>query len=112
MDTKKKARFDPLLKQVVNKIVSAGNPLKIYLFGSRAKGTAAGASDYDFLVIEESIEKRYKRAGKYRRSLKNIPIAKDIVVWTPEEVADWQNVPHAFITTALREGVLLYERQN
>jgi hypothetical protein len=36
-------------------------------------------------------------------------IAKDIVVWSPEEIAEWQEVPNAFITTILREGRVLYE---
>jgi hypothetical protein len=36
--------------------------------------------------------------------------SKDIVVWTPEEVEQWRNVSNAFITTALREGIVLYER--
>jgi hypothetical protein len=36
--------------------------------------------------------------------------AKDIVVWTPEEVDEWKALPDAFISTALAEGKLLYER--
>jgi len=32
-----------------------------------------------------------------------------MVVWTPGEVAEWQNVSNAFITTALREVAVLYE---
>jgi uncharacterized protein len=36
--------------------------------------------------------------------------AKDIAVWTPDEVARWQHVPNAFITTILAEGRVLYER--
>jgi hypothetical protein len=35
--------------------------------------------------------------------------AKDIVVWTPGEVEEWRSVPNAFITTAVREGRVLYE---
>jgi hypothetical protein len=35
---------------------------------------------------------------------------KDVVVWTPEEVEAWSEVPHAFITTALQEGKTLYAR--
>ncbi|MCX6031464.1 MAG: hypothetical protein NT169_19465 [Chloroflexi bacterium] len=36
--------------------------------------------------------------------------AKDILVWTPEEIAEWRDVPNAFVTTVIREGVLLYEQ--
>jgi predicted nucleotidyltransferase len=98
------------LKPIIQKIVNAGNPIKILLFGSRARGDAWAESDYDFLIIEESSEKRYKRAAKYRRALREMPGAKDIVVWTPAEIDAWQGVPNAFITTALKEGIVLYER--
>jgi hypothetical protein len=46
----------------------------------------------------------------YRRALKDLGTSKDIVVWTPSEIREWQNVSNAFITTVLREGVVLYER--
>lgn len=36
--------------------------------------------------------------------------AKDVIVWTPTEIAEWRQVPNAFISTILREGVTLYER--
>jgi hypothetical protein len=36
--------------------------------------------------------------------------SKDIVVWTPEEVDEWRTVANAFITTALAEGRVFYER--
>ena len=35
----------------------------------------------------------------------------DILVYTPEEVEDWSAVPQAFVTTAVREGTILYEKQ-
>jgi hypothetical protein len=34
----------------------------------------------------------------------------DVVVYTPEEVEEWRSVPEAFVTTAIREGKVLYER--
>jgi len=101
---------DSLLKAATKNIRKAGDPLRIILFGSHAREDATPDSDYDFLIIEESSERRYKRAAKYRRVLKEMRFAKDIVVWTPEEVKAWQNVPNAFITTALREGIVLYEK--
>ena len=101
---------DNTLTEIVQRILSVGTPQKIILFGSRARGTAQPDSDYDLLAIEESDLPRHKRAAKYRRALADVGAAKDIVVWTPDEVADWRNVPNAFITTALREGIVLYER--
>lgn len=100
----------PVLAQIVQQILRVGQPQKIILFGSHAKGQATSESDYDVLVIENSNEPRYRRAGPYRRALKNLVVAKDILVWTSAEIAEWQNVSNAFITTVLREGQVLYER--
>lgn len=101
---------DDCLEEMVQRILAVGNPQKIILFGSRARGNAQPDSDYDILVIEPSNLPRYQRAAPYRRALVGICLAKDILVWTLEEVAEWRNVPNAFITTTLREGIVLYER--
>ena len=101
---------DQLLNEVVRRILTAGAPLKIVLFGSHAKGTAHLDSDLDLLIIEESDLPRYQRAGRYRRALCGVFPAKDIVVWTPHEVEEWKTVPNAFISTVVAEGRLLYER--
>lgn len=38
--------------------------------------------------------------------------AKDITVWTPAEIQECSAEPNAFITTALSEGKVLYEKQH
>ena len=103
---------DMLLQEVVRRIVASGSPLKIVLFGSHARGQGRSDSDLDLLIIEGSDLPRYKRAIPYYRVLAGLYPAKDIVVWTPAEVADWADVPNAFVTTALREGKVLYEQPN
>ena len=41
--------------------------------------------------------------------MSDILLPMDIVVYSPEEVVDWSEVPQAFVTTAIREGKILYE---
>lgn len=101
---------DELLEEVVRRIVSVGSPLKIVLFGSRVREDARPDSDLDLLIIEESELPRYKRSASYLRALVGLFPAKDIVVWTPDEVEEWAEVSNAFITTALKEGKILYAR--
>ena len=45
---------------------------------------------------------------RYYHALAGLFPAKDILVYTPAEVEEWADVPNAFITTALREGKVLY----
>jgi len=101
---------DTLLETVVNRLTAVGQPLKIVLFGSHARGDAQPDSDLDLLIIEESTVARHKRGHAYRRALIDVHPSKDIIVWTPDEIMAWANVSNAFITTALREGLVLYER--
>jgi uncharacterized protein len=102
-------QIDASLQEMIRRILATGNPQKIILFGSRARGDARPDSDYDLLLIEPSDLPRYKRAARYRRALIGLAPAKDILVWTPEEVAEWRDVPNAFITSVVREGLVLHE---
>ena len=98
------------LEEVVRRILTAGSPVRIVLFGSRATGRARPWSDLDLLIVEESDLPRYKRPARYLRALVGVFPAKDVVVWTPQEIEAWSRVPSAFITTTLREGKTLYAR--
>ena len=100
---------DATLAEIIRRILAAGEPQKIVLFGSRA-GDARADSDYDLLLVEPSELPRHKRVARYRRALTGVAGAKDILVWTPDEVAQWRDVPNAFVTAAVQEGVVLYER--
>ena len=110
MDGRKQTPNDELLGEIVRRIVSAGNPDQIVLFGSRARLDSTEESDIDILVIEESDEPRYKRSPRYYSATCGTFPARDIVVWTPEEIQEWETVPNHFVTTAMREGRVLYER--
>ncbi len=99
-----------LLQEVVRRIVNSVHPERIILFGSYAYGKPEGESDLDLLVIMNSELPRYKRAVSIYSSLTGLLIPKDIVVYTPEEVKEWSEVPQAFITTVIKKGKVLYEK--
>ncbi len=102
---------DTMRDVIVRRIVAAIQPEKIILFGSRAEGAARPDSDIDLLVIAHSEEPRYRRAAPIYGILSDILSPMDILVYSPEEVEDWSGVAQAFVTTAIRQGVVLYEKQ-
>ncbi len=69
--------------------------------GSQTADASHPDSGQDLLTIEESDLPRYRRVGCV------VFPAKDIVVWTPQEVEEWRPEPNAFIATVLAEGKLL-----
>lgn len=94
----------------MRRLLAAGKPEEVVLFGSRARQDASPASDFDLLIIQQSEKPRYARAGAYYRAVSDLPAEFDIVVFTPEEVKEWSGVPHAFVSAALHDGRTLYEK--
>jgi predicted nucleotidyltransferase len=98
------------IQEVVGRIVSRFNPVKIVLFGSRARKRAHASSDADLLIIMPVRGSRRKMATKIDMALFGIRIPLDLVVVTPEDVRRSRNRPGTIIHTALKEGITVHER--
>lgn len=69
-------------------------------------------SDLDLLIIMESELPRHQRSIPIYRALLGSTLPKDIIVYTPDEIAEWEQVPASFITTAVRSGKILYDKKS
>jgi len=102
---------EELLKEIIGKILEVIDPEKIILFGSYAYGSPSSKSDLDLLVVVKRSElPRYKRSVPIYQALAGILIPKDILVYTEEEIDEWTEVPQAFVTTVVRKGKVVYEK--
>jgi predicted nucleotidyltransferase len=100
---------DPILAEMVNRLVRQFGPERIFLFGSRARGQGGPDSDYDLLmVVSTSSLPRYKREQAAFRALCGVGAPKDIVVLTREEFEKKLPVVTSLPATVEREGRLLY----
>jgi len=100
---------DPVIEQIVHRLVAALAPERIYLFGSQARGDAGSDSDYDMLVVVPTSKlPRYRRDQAAFAALLGIGVAKDVLVLTHDEFERQRTVVCSLPATVEREGVLLY----
>jgi uncharacterized protein len=98
------------IKVMAERIVRDYDPVKIILFGSYARGEAGPESDIDLLVVLPAVANKRQAAIAIRRMLADLPMPKDIIVTTPEEIARRGDLVGTVLRPALREGRVLYER--
>jgi uncharacterized protein len=99
---------------MVDRIVREFRPVKVILFGSQARGDAGTESDVDLLVVmPDSWGGARKRAAAVgiMGALRDLPISKDIVITTPEEIARRGRLVGTVLQLALAEGTVLYEQR-
>jgi predicted nucleotidyltransferase len=95
---------------MVQRIVERFDPERIILFGSHARGTANADSDVDLLVVMHYQGSSAKAQAAIRLALSEFPVAKDIVVATPEEFAWRSLVPGTIERPAAIEGEVMHAR--
>ena len=101
---------ESIISTMVARIVARFHPSRVVLFGSRARGDASRLSDVDLLVVMGDAPDKRRAAVEMRRLLGDLPLSKDIVVTTPDEIAYRGQVAGTVLHTALREGTVVYER--
>ena len=99
-----------LIQTITDRIVRDFHPLRLILFGSHARRDARPDSDVDLLVVLSQVANKRLVAVEIRRALADLPVCKDIVVTTPEEIARRGDLIGTVLRPALREGKVLYER--
>ena len=107
---------EDILQTMVQRIVERFRPVRIILFGSRARGEAGRWSDFDFLVVLPEVQDKRAAMVEALRALNGVrdpqgmPVAVDVIVTTPAEIETRGDVPGSVLRSALREGKVVYER--
>ena len=93
---------------MTERIVRGFDPLQIILFGSHARGNTHQHSDIDLLVVFTELADKRKAAVDIRVALADLPVAKDILVSTPEELERHRSRIGSVLRYAQRDGKILY----
>ena len=103
------SRHDPVLAEIVRRLVDVYHPERIYLFGSTARGDAGPDSDYDLMVILPDEAPFHLRRGiPGYRALRGTGVAADLQVWPLSDFNRQLHRKASFPSTIAREGKLLY----
>ena len=100
---------DPVLAEMVRRLVIEFHPHKIFLFGSRAMGTARQDSDYDFLIVMPELNGNARTlAVKAYDLLAGLGSAKDILFTSREHFEKRKTVANTMAEIATTDGIELY----
>jgi len=101
---------DPILIDIVKRLVDEFHPLRVFLFGSRARGDANDESDYDLLIIMPVTNTpSYQLAQQaHRNALRGIPFPIDVVFVTEKIFDENKSIIGTLPELAIHEGKELY----
>jgi len=101
------------IEEITRRLVDACQPIRMYLFGSEARGDAGSDSDLDFLVVvPDDAAEDVIRGGRLREAIRGVGCAVDVIPWRR---SDFEGRAAYVVTslhaTVVREGRLLYDAE-
>ena len=102
--------MDPLVEQVVSRIVEAIHPDRVILFGSRARGDAGAGSDVDLLIVYDGPLSKREVELRVHGLFPIRDFAMDVFVLSPGEFQQQRDVVSTVARAAATDGVLCHER--
>ena len=97
------------IQEMADIIAARFKPEKIILFGSYATGTATEDSDVDLVVVLDTDADLFDKTADIQMAVRHIPVAKDILVRTPEQFEKELSVYWTVFRSAADHGKVLYE---
>ena len=97
------------LMPIVERLIKAYQPERIYLFGSKARGDYGPESDFDLMVVvsDDALPAR-KRSRLAYEVLRGTGTAADVLVWTRSAFESRLHLVASLPATVIREGRLLH----
>jgi uncharacterized protein len=98
------------IRRYVRQVVERFHPQKVILFGSHAYGKPHADSDVDLLVVMPT-RSMIDQAVRIRVAF-DTPFPMDLLVYTPEFLAERLQLGDRFIREVLEKGVVLHDAAN
>lgn len=100
------SREKQLVEQITETLKMTYQPLRLFLFGSRASGTAKDSSDFDFvMIVRDSKFSNTDEMSKVRTLIfDTYKVAADIFIYTEQEFIQWAKEFNSIPEVALNMG--------
>jgi predicted nucleotidyltransferase len=100
---------DPVLSDILRRLVAAYRPKQVFLLGSRARQTTTADSDYDLLlVVPNDAPPERRRSRLAYETLRGTGVAVDVLVWRQEDFEARLSLRASLPATVVAEGKLVY----
>ncbi len=100
---------NPVLREIVHRLVEAYEPERVYLFGSKAREDEGPDSDYDLMVVvPDHAPPERRRSRLAYQVLRGTGAAADVLVWTRQAFDERLHLRASLPYTVVSEGKLLY----
>jgi predicted nucleotidyltransferase len=101
------------IEEITRRLVEFYQPVRIYLFGSEARGNAGPDSDFDFLVVvPDGTPDSVSRSGEVYGTPRGVGVPVDVVPWRHSDFAGRSgHVRSSLPATVVREGRLVYDSE-
>ena len=96
-----------LLEEIVTRLQKV-NPIKMYLFGSHAMGTANDESDIDLLLVKDDVKSKIKEMHDARKLLRGLGKSFDVIVASQDEFDFYRTQVNSVHHAAATYGRILY----
>ena len=101
---------EPPVEEIARRIVEAFRPVRVVLFGSRARGTNRPDGDVDLFVEMQTDLRPVERMRAVSRLFPSRWWSMDVIVFTPDEVREQRTYRNSILGAIESEGKVLYER--
>jgi len=99
----------PIFLEVLQRLISAYAPERIYLFGSTGRGATQADSDIDLMIVVPDNANAVRRRSRLAyQVLRGTGTAVDVLVWTKRSFEERLHLKASLPATVIREGKLLY----
>jgi predicted nucleotidyltransferase len=101
------------IEEITRRLVEFYQPVRIYLFGSEARGDSGPDSDFDFLVVvPDGTPDSVFRSGEVYGRLRGVDVPVDVVPWRRGDFdGRSKHVRSSLPATVVREGRIVYDSE-